>query len=179
MILGALRPLGRLRPLGWLDAYGPSPPGPSTYDAGSLVDALQLWWADQDALHGLVAAYDPGGDAEPYAALWHVEAPEGQDLPYVVVFTAAEAEEQRTTAWACLTTVLQFNFHAHTPDAAAAVRKAFRAAVKGAPLAVDGLTVRHVLPSGQSLQVGEGFAPGGRDSWVATLEVEIPHEVDY
>lgn len=163
----------------WLDGYWTGPAAaPASYDGADVLDALQKWWADQAELHALLAPFE--FDDGPRACLWDVEAPEGQGPPFAVVFLVSEDEsEPRTTGYACLTSTLQINVHAATDAEAKAIRKAIRKAVRGAPLSVDGLPVRHVLPAGQGLQIGEGFLRGGKDSWVATLEVEVPHDVDY
>lgn len=160
--------------------YAPPGPGPSLYDGPSLPHALQLWWADQAAVHALLAPDPFGGPVPP---LWHLEATGPDDdapaPPYVVFLLASESDGERTTAWGTVDALLQFNAHAETDLEALTVRRAIRRAILAAPLAVDGVPVRHVLPVGQSIAQGEGFLPGGGDSWVAILEVSIPHETDY
>lgn len=155
---------------------GGPPPGPTLYDGPTVLHALQAWWADQAAVHELLAP-GPFGGGTP--RLWHAEAHADQAPPFVVVFTAAEPDGDRTTAWGTHDTLLQVNVHAETDERAAAIRKAFRRAILAAPLAVDGLPVRHVLPGAQMLLRGEGFLRPNRDSWIASLEVSIPHETDY
>lgn len=176
-MFGALRPLGRLRPFGSLGAWAP-PPAPAAFDGPDLPTAFRAWWKAQAALQSLLEPF-PFEDG-PAVVLWHLEAPEGQAAPYAVYFLASEAEDgQRTTAFAVQTAVIQVNVHAETDAQARAIRRAIRRAVLNAPLSIDGRTVRYVLPGGQATRVGEGFLPGGRDSWVATLEVEIQHEIDH
>lgn len=175
---GAYFPLGYFPPAHFPPGYFPTSAPVVLYDGPDVLDALQAWWTDRPDLHALLAPFE--FDDGPRSCLWHLEAPEGQDPPFAVVFLVSEDEsEARTTGFATLLAVLQINVHAATDLEAKAIRKAIRKAVRGAPLAVDGLPVRHVLPAGQGLQVGEGFLRGGRDSWVATLEVEVPHDVDY
>lgn len=157
---------------------------PATYDGPTVVHALQAWWAAQRTLHALISPPVPDPDDEdgdpiqPDVPLWHLEA-DRPTPPYVVCFLASEAEyEARCTKWTTLEAVVQVNVHAETDHQALMIRKAIRAAVLDAPLSVDGLAVRHVLPGAQGIQVGQGFLKGGADSWMATLEIEVVYETD-
>lgn len=155
-------PFASLVPLASLD-------GASSAVVQSLSAALKGWWASSPDLQALTSD----------GLLWHVEAPEGVDLPYVTFFTVAETErDDRTTGYAYLDSVVQFSAHAETDVEAEAIRKAVRAALKSASLSVNGSPAWYCLPGGQSLSRGEGFGPHGSDCWVATVDATIPWRAD-
>jgi hypothetical protein len=154
--------LSGLSASGVADGGGP----PATFEGDDVQSAIQAWWQSRADLRALTSD----------GKLWHVKASEDVGLPYVVFFAVAEPESDRTTAYAVMDAVVQFNAFAELDADAAALRNAIRDAVRDAPLSVGGDRARHVLPAGQMLTIGEGAGPEGTDCWMASIEVEIPWE---
>lgn len=154
--------LSGLSASGVADGGGP----PATFEGDDVQSAIQAWWQSRVDLQALTSD----------GKLWHVKASEDVGLPYVVFFAVAEPESDRTTAYAVMDAVVQFNAFAELDADAAALRNAIRDAVRDAPLSVGGDRARHVLPAGQMLTIGEGAGPEGTDCWMASIEVEIPWE---
>ena len=177
-MFGSLWSFNSPRPFNAPPEAPPDPPEPVVYDGATALEALQAWWTDQAELKDLFVR--PDQDQDPNAGrLWHLEAPETTAEPYATVLLAAETERDgRTTGYAILDALVQITIHAETDEQAVAIRRAVRRAVRSAPLAVDGNPVLYVLPGGQTTGLGEGLGLGGRDCWVATLDVEIAHLID-
>jgi hypothetical protein len=133
-------------------------------DGIDVLSALQAWWQSRADLRALTA------DGQ----LHHFEAPENTELPYATFFLVSDPAETQTTGFALYRAAVQVNLHAITDAAAVSLGKAFRQAVRLAPLSVDGSAVLHVLPDGNGLEEGEGLGPNGQDCWIATEMLDIP-----
>ncbi len=136
------------------------------YAGATVQEALSAWWAAQTALQAQVAD----------GKLWHVEAPETTDLPYLTYFAVSEPEGPRSTAYYMLEPTIQISAHASTDSAAAVLRNAVRDAIQSAVLQVGPNTAWYCLPGGQQLTIGEGRGPNGSDCWMATVDVDIPFQ---
>ena len=141
-----------------------SPILPVTYNGIDILAAIESWW-------GAVGNQQvPTADGR----LWHLSAPENTFLPYATFFLVSEVPETWTTSYAWKRGAVQINLHAATSQLARVAGKNLRAALKGAPLAIDGSAVMHVLPSGTTIVIGEGLAPRGKDCWIAAETFDIP-----
>jgi hypothetical protein len=138
--------------------------GPTFFDGFDLLAALQAWWQGQPGMQALTSD----------GRLWHVEAPEDIRLPYATFFLVSDVAEIWTTAYDWQRCSVQLNFHAPRVADARSMAKAFRVAVKGAPLTIDGSPVAHVLPDGETLEIGEGLGNDGQDCWIAAQVLDVP-----
>ena len=135
-----------------------------SFTGASILAAAQAWWAGTPAAGALTAS----------GKLWYKTAPEGGNvLPYATYVRVSEVEDTWTTNYPLMRTSLQFNCHAIRPQDAEAMGEALRALFRGAPLVVGTAAVAHVLPDGDSLDEGEGLAPGGRDCWIQSEVFDI------
>lgn len=137
------------------------PPGPPSGSHASIGAAILGRW-NADA--GLLAAIGP---------LWHIEAPEGTELPYATYMEVSDAETETTGDPHLETAVYQFSVHANPSARAKALGRLVKTAYRKAPLVVDGLPVMHCLRVGGLLVKGEGKGPKGEDSWMQTHDFEV------
>lgn len=108
--------------------------------------------------------------------LWFVEAREGTVFPFAEYFLVSEDDNVVPTPAAGFKTMLstvQISCHDHSAQGAADLCRAFEAAYQLAPLEIQGQTVLHCLPGMRTRGKGEGKGPGGQDSWMATVDLEI------
>lgn len=138
--------------------------GAPSFEGTDVLAAVEAWWNATAAVYSLTRDHK----------LWFLEAPENTLLPYATFFLVAQPVETWTTGFAFYRAGIQINLHCNTAARARSLAHQLRVAFKGAPLSVNNQTVCHVLPDGNTIQVGTGLGPGGKDCWVATETFDIP-----
>lgn len=129
----------------------------------SLQQAIEAYWATQPALQQLTSD----------GKLWHEEALEGTDLPYVEFFKISEPDDSITTTFRVPRASVQFNCYASTDVQAMAIRDALMNGFSRAPLSIQGSPVLHAIPGDPMDDKAEGKGPRGKDCYVAMFTLDI------
>jgi hypothetical protein len=178
-----------LWPFGATPAASPSAPPPSPGLIGdesgdaigdesglALSDEAGVSYAGADVLAAVYAWWQAHADVQLATSdrrLWHSQAPPNVVLPYSTFFLVREVAETWTTAYPLMRAGVQVNCHASTDVEARAAAGAIRAALRNAPLVVDGTRVMHVLPDGSGMEQGKEMGPDGEDVWIAWQSFDI------
>jgi hypothetical protein len=144
--------------------------GPYCFDP---CEALQAWFRSQPALQALLSD----------GRLWEFEAVEGTRYPFAEYFQVSEQDEVLVTndaGYKVVRTTLQLSCHGATGQAAKDLRRRFEAALVAGrdeggqgPLAVHGKPALLVHPHGPRHAKGEGKGPGGKDSYMSSIEIDV------
>ena len=131
-------------------------------DDMDILTGISNWWATRSDLQALFS----GGK------LWHKVAPENASImPYLTYFLVSETDITPTTSFIYWESIVQFNVHHNLPGLARTLAQKLMNALsslKGkAPIFVQGMPVRSVLPSDIGVDEGEGLGLKGRDCWIA------------
>ena len=131
-------------------------------DDVDVLAAISNWWSTRKDLQAMFS----GGK------LWHKTAPENASIkPYLTYFLVSETDITPTTSFIYWESVVQFNVHHDLPGLARTLAQKLMNALsslKGkAPIVVQGMPARLVLPSDVGVDEGEGLGLKGRDCWIA------------
>lgn len=130
------------------------------------LEAVQAYWKSRPDLR----ARTPDGK------LWELEAKEGTGHPFAECFLVSEEDAQVPTApagWKVVRSVVQVSCHDATSQGAKDLRRAIESAFHLAPMVIQGGSVLHCLAHSPSTAKGKGKGPGGKDSFMATIDLEI------
>ncbi|HXS24480.1 MAG TPA: hypothetical protein VN719_09635 [Gemmatimonadales bacterium] len=130
---------------------------------GSLQEAIQAFFATRPDLQAMTSD----------RRLWHLEADEGTELPYVEYFKVAEPTDVFTTGGRVLKASFQINCYHWTVTQAIAVRQAFQTAFDGAPLNILGQVVAYCIPNEPLESKAEGKGPKGEDCYASLITFDV------
>lgn len=129
----------------------------------TLQAAIEAYWATRPDLQALTSD----------GLLWHTEAEEGTDLPYVEFFKVSEPNDSLTTVFLVPRAKVQFNCYAATDVQAMAIRDALMTGFSRAPLSVNGQAVLHCIPGDPIEDKAEGKGPRGHDCYAAMFTLDV------
>lgn len=134
---------------------------------GCPLEAVQAFWTASASLRSLTS------DGE----LYHPEAPQGTELPYVTVSEVSDTVSDRTTGSGAVRHVsLQFNCLASTDADAKSMGRSVAEAFDRSQAGIGGLDgwgLRLSECNSGLLTKGEGFAPGGKTCFIQTADLDL------